>query len=1234
MQFPSDFSNEKNELVVANVSKTYPLVQDPFNRYSMALIVLLCRHVSPSITIAIEDKSFISNLTDKMTCQDVLELLKDPQNYSAASETSIVLTTANYEKEKDGSTLHIHMLPSIKSLEFKVTLYYNAALHIQSRMADILEQLDIILHQPLSTPIYAISLVTPFARNLLPDPTCDLHWNEWPGSIIDYFKKNCEKSPTSPCIQQDGKIYSYSDILILTSTLSTYIHSKLPKGSVVSIFAHRNIELVISIVSILASHCTVNIIDPTYPVDRQITYLSVSNPKMVLHLNKSGSLHQKVTEWIASRNISILKDISIVSLTDMTSTPQIEKSTSLPTISIQPEDIATLSFTSGSTGTPKGVEGKHFSLTHFYPWMQSTFQLTNKDKFTMLSGIAHDPIQRDVFTPLFLGAQLCIPDTDTIQNGQLSQWIDKQQCTVTHLTPAMGQLVTTKAQLMPSLKCAFFVGDVLTKRDVVNLQRCALNCKVVNMYGTTETQRSVSYLLINSKHDSKQTSLNKNVMSAGCGMVDVQLLVGRKSLNSSEMTMCGIGELGELYVRSCGLAKGYLNNPDSSTKVFLPNPFTSQRDNVKDRCYRTGDLGRYLPNGHVECIGRQDDQIKIRGFRIELGEIDVHLSQHPLIKSNCTLVKRDEYEEHCLISYLVPSESSKLEESEFLSEIQSFLSEKLPHYSVPNRYMVLSHLPLTPNGKIDKLKLPFPKQMKSLSPIELKHKGYSEIEIQLHQIVHELGLVVKKQEDLFKCGLHSIMATKMILKCQSICLELTMAILYTYPTIEQLSAYFDMQKERDSIEFEDKVEIGGFDGDAQVQHYRQQIKSLDSVMDGLTGSDEVQTVFLTGSTGYLGCFILHELLELKYKLYCLIRSKSMEDAVIKLQRQMQSHGLLSSFVKNKERIKIVLGDLSEPQLGLSDADYKQITTVDSIIHNGALVHWMYPYQQLQKVNVDSTLECYKLCTIIKKKHLLFISSTSVLSNSTIVQPGDKISENDDLSQFKVSTGYGQSKWVCERMLQHCQVPVSIIRPGYIVGHGVTGITNSDDFLFRMIKGSQELKAAPIMDNKINMCTVDYVASITANVCHLKALGVFHCYQPYPFTFTDMFAMSSHYMDIKPIPYNEWKECLKNNINDALLPLLHFVMDDLPTSTKGYVLNDSNTQELIRQVQSKFGVLIENKKMQTCFHLMLGFLINKNYFNKQGNHSKAWKVYSSTPTFSLPELDLWKECELGLKRNNK
>jgi L-2-aminoadipate reductase len=319
---------------------------------------------------------------------------------------------------------------------------------------------------------------------------------------------------------------------------------------------------------------------------------------------------------------------------------------------------------------------------------------------------------------------------------------------VSHLTPAMGQILVGGASTtIPSLAHVFFVGDLLLKRDCRKLQDLAPNVFIINMYGTTETQRSVSYYELPSKASNPNFLDNMpDVIPAGQGMQHVQLLV----VNREDRTkLCGVDEIGEIYVRAGGLAEGYLGLPELNAQKFVQNWFVDPQKwnqlksngsisseswratfQIRDRMYRTGDLGRYMPDGNVAVVGRADDQVKIRGFRIELGDIDTHLSRHELVRENVTLVRRDKDEEPTLVSYFVPefakwrewmtqrypgkydslmpvdpSKEQQSLERRFEStaalrkEIQNYLKTKLPSYAIPTVLIPMWALPLTPNGK-------------------------------------------------------------------------------------------------------------------------------------------------------------------------------------------------------------------------------------------------------------------------------------------------------------------------------------------------------------------------------------------------------------------------------------------------------------------------------------------------------------------------------------------------------
>lgn len=1032
-------------------------------------------------------------------------------------------------------------LSSGSATDLELGAYYNQRLFSSARIATILRQLAQLVHNAASNPNEAvgrIDFMTEEQRALLPDPTTDLHWSEFRGAIHDIFAQNAEKHPDKLCVVETKsktspqREFTYRQINEASNILGHHlVQSGIQRGEVVMVYAHRGVDLVVAVMGILKAGATFSVIDPAYPPERQMIYLDVARPRALVIIKKAtqeaGEMSPQVRSFI-NENLQLRTEIPALALRDdgtleggsVDGQDILAKQYALKSqpvgVVVGPDSTPTLSFTSGSEGRPKGVRGRHFSLAYYFPWMSKRFNLTPDDKFTMLSGIAHDPIQRDIFTPLFLGAQLLVPSRDDIQNEKLAEWMRDYGATVTHLTPAMGQILVGGATAQfPALHHAFFVGDILIKRDCRSLQTLAPNVNIVNMYGTTETQRAVSYYEIPSfsKQENYLESM-KDVIPAGRGMVDVQLLV----VNRFDPTrLCAIGEVGEIYVRAGGLAEGYLGNPELNEKKFLKNWFVdpqiwvekekSQQVSVKDepwrefyfgprdRLYRSGDLGRYTPTGDVECSGRADDQVKIRGFRIELGEIDTHLSRHSLVRENVTLVRRDKFEEPTLVSYIVPDmnkwpawlKERGLEDDEsaegmvgmlrrfrpLRDDAREYLRSKLPAYAVPTVFIPLKRMPLNPNGKIDKPKLPFPdtSELTAAAPrrkLSVLH-ALSETEQALAQIWAKLlpnvtARMIGQEDSFFDLGGHSILAQQMFFdvrrKWRGI--DISMSAIFRSPTLKGFAAEIDRLLDLESFTDNQAKEApnGAVQGSSQPddeysRDARKLIETLPESFPAPTKSvlSESPTVFLTGATGFLGAYILRDLLSRKNpeaKVVALVRAKTEEQALDRIRSTCRAYGFWDEAWT--DRLKCVTGNLGDPRLGLSEQLWDDLSRrVDVVIHNGALVHWVYPYANLRPANVLGTIDALKLCAVGKPKQFAFVSSTSVLDNDHYVQESERIvaaggtgiSEADDLegSSTGLSTGYGQSKWAGEYLVKEAGrrgLRGTIVRPGYVTGDSTYG----------------------------------------------------------------------------------------------------------------------------------------------------------------------------------------------------
>jgi len=469
-------------------------------------------------------------------------------------------------------------------------------------------------------------------------------------------------------------------------------------------------------------------------------------------------------------------------------------------VNVDADDLAYVAFTSGSTGNPKGILGRHGPLTLFTSWAAEMFGLNESDRFCMLSGLAHDPLHRDIFTPLQLGGTICIPEAEDLEApDRLTAWMKQQSITVANLTPAMSQLLSeadpaTTGEMIESLRYSFLVGDVLTKRDVSRLKRLAPSITCVNLYGATETQRAVGYYIVPDafndavwksgpggppvNHAPEERATIKEVLPLGKGIKDVQLLV----LNGSRQ-LCGVGEAGEIYFRSPHLAKGYLGDETLTDERFILNPFTNADGH---RLYRTGDLGRYLPDGNVEHLGRVDRQVKIRGFRIEPGEIEATLAQHPAVRETAVIALQNKSGDTSLVAYVVPLQPARIT----TTELRQYLSEKLPAYMMPAAFVMMDALPLTPNRKLNRTALPSPDEDLREQAAEYTAPR-SEVEEALADIWREVLTVerVGVHDNFFELGGHSLMAVRLFaIMEKTFGRRLPLATLFQAPTVAQLAA--------------------------------------------------------------------------------------------------------------------------------------------------------------------------------------------------------------------------------------------------------------------------------------------------------------------------------------------------------------------------------------------------------------------------------------------------------------
>jgi amino acid adenylation domain-containing protein len=649
--------------------------------------------------------------------------------------------------------------------KIELAIVYNTALFRERRITLLLEQWGVLLDQVAShaeLPISQLSLMTDASRSVLPDPKEGLD-DRWQGAIHELLAEQARRSPESLAVIDGNQSWTYEDIDRYANRLAhSLIDSGIRPKDLIAIYAHRSSSLVVSLFGILKAGASFLILDPAYPAARTIDYLRIAQPKGWLQLEGGGepprellscldSLTMRCRMNVPQSKAEILRSLAACANTN-------------PATIVTANDPAYVAFTSGSTGEPKGVLCRHGPITHFLPWQKDAFQLSEADRFAMLSGLAYNHLQRDVFTAVSVGATLYIPNQSEARSPEyLVHWLQRNAVTVLHLTPALGQLLLTSGgeARLPAVHRVFFGGDVLTPEMVASIRRLAPNATVGSFYGATETQRAVGYFEIANNPAAAQVEALKAV-PLGRGIKDIQLLV----LNRASQ-LAGIGELGELYVRSPHLAKGYIGDEALTVARFVTNPFTNHPN---DRLYRTGELARYLFDGNVEWFGRNDRRVNIRGFRVELEEIEIALKQHLAVKNtavvlqnyeiptpeNSKLETRNPKLDQRLVAYVAAEEDGE----SFVDLLRSFLSERLPEYMVPSHFVILDCLPLSPNGKVDYQALP-PVRFTGVTG-ESSDAPQSEVERTLSRIFAQvLGREkVDVNEDFFRLGGHSLLAAQ------------------------------------------------------------------------------------------------------------------------------------------------------------------------------------------------------------------------------------------------------------------------------------------------------------------------------------------------------------------------------------------------------------------------------------------------------------------------------------------
>ena len=991
---------------------------------------------------------------------------------------------------------------------------------------------------------------------------------EWNNTTVDYPQEKCihqlfevqvERTPDAVALVFEKQQLTYKQLNQRSNQLAHYLQSLgVASEALVGICIERSVEMVIGLLGILKAGGAYVPIDPNLPPERIELMLSDSQASIFLtqkHLAATLPENQARVLCIDNEEIFINQNVEN------------------PISDVNSQNLAYIIYTSGSTGKPKGVQITHSSVVNLLHSIAITPELRNTDTTIAVTTISFDVSVPEIYGPLALGGRVVVANhEETKDPAQLMELITRQNGTIMSATPATWRMLLD-ADWEGSQKLKIICTGEGLPRELADqlLGKCE---SLWNLYGPTEiTVWATLY----------QVKAGEGLVAIGRPIANTQAYI-----LDTNLEIVPIGQPGELHIGGVGLARGYLNRPELTAEKFIPNPFDKNF-----QLYKTGDLARYLPDGNIECIGRIDNQVKIRGFRIELGEIEAAIASYPEIQNVVVIAKEDNSGNKGLIAYFVSAQE------EFSTQnLRQFLQEKLPNYAIPSNFVKLEFLPLTPNGKIDRKALPEPDNIRPELENNFVAPRTKTEELLVNIWSELLGVeTVGIQDNFFELGGHSLLATQLIFKTrETFQIKIPLKILFDFPVIAQLAS-----------KIEEIVETG-VDEQEEIDFNAETILDPTIIPNTTINQNlaEPQNILLTGVTGFVGAYLLDELLQkTSANIYCLIRANDTDLAKEKLKNKLESYLLWDE--KFSSRIIPVVGDLSSKFLGLPTEKFNFLANqIDVIYHNGAWVNHIYPYTVLKPSNVLGTEEILRLASETHVKPVHFISTLGVLplssnSESTTILESDPLTETPNLKG-----GYIQSKWVAEKLVMAASdrgIPTCIYRLPMITADINTGASNINDRICRLIKGCIQLGMVPILEGKLvdNWVPVNDMSQAIIYLSQQEnSLGkAFHLVNPTPTSFNNLFHwICSLDSSVKKVSLNDWVNELSNNPENALYPYLSKLEFQAEKSTEkqsdipSQIIDTQNTNNGLKGSQIIPFTPIDEKYFET----MLSYLTHSGFLN--------------------------------------
>jgi amino acid adenylation domain-containing protein/thioester reductase-like protein len=914
-------------------------------------------------------------------------------------------------------------------------------------------------------------------------------------TVHEQFAARAAQRPDGVAVVSGEASITYAELAERANQLAHYLrHNGTGHGSVVMVHMERSIDTIVALLGILTAGGVYLPVEPGVPDNRIRAFAEETGATTV------------ITQAKDAHRFAAFADLVVTAAAgDAGGYPA-----AAPEAFVSSSDAAYVIYTSGSTGTPKGVVVDHGSLSHVISELVAYYGITPGDNVLQFGALSFDTSIEQIMVALTAGATLVLPDMAWAPS-ELPDKLRAHGVTVMDLTPAYWRRFLTELAARPvelPVRLSIVGGEAVFAEDCRTALGLMPGVRLVNAYGLTET--TITSCVVD---------LTADILPPrGAAPVGPPLPGTTVHVLDEDLRPVPPGERGEICIGGRGVAR-YLSADARARERYVPDPFSSG-----GRLYRTGDLGAWTPEGNLEVVGRIDRQLKIRGFRVEPGEVEATLAAHELV-GNVAVTDYEQHGQRRLAAYYTVPPGASLD----AKELRDFAAGFLPDYLVPSAFVALPELPLKSNGKVDLAALPVPETVTEpgeddSTVVSLFERGVARLWCQVLERDR-----VGPHDNFFALGGNSILAAELLAKVRG-----TFGVMITQvrPLIRLLLEDASLRSFAFAVQ---AARAGTLPGDDTRKRVDFAAESELDVPVSATASDEPrwqdpEHVFLTGATGFLGTYLLRELLATTNAvIHCLVRADDADAAMARLQSTaVHYHGDDLAQYRIAGRVVAVPGDLATPGLGLSDEDFDRLArTVDVIHHPGGLVNFIYPYSHMRPANVEGTREIIRMAARYRNIPVHYTSTMAVIAGFGTAGVRH-VDEDTPLAYADhLSVGYVESKWVAEALLLKAAeqgLPVAIYRAADISGDRVTGAWNTATEMCAMKKFVVDTGTAPVAELPLDYTPVDVFAAAVAHIAAnaLPRGEVYHLTNPGKVNIAELVArMRARGHEIREVSWQEW-----------------------------------------------------------------------------------------------------------------